>query len=118
MGQNVFVLTSLIDNNEWRPVAVVTDEHVAAQWIKEGKDNDWIPFELNDVSTTSMSKGNITPFRPNKTNPTAQVMRDTIANLQTANKDLQEIVQELTDRLTALSKRKRGTGNPLLQKEE
>ncbi len=121
MGQTVYVLTSLLaEGNEWRPVAVVTDENVAEQWIKEGRDNDWIPFELDDVSTTVMSKGNVTPFKPKAPQPTTDAMREAMANIQQANTQLQELVEELTEQLQAeRKKKKRGTAkNPLLQKQE
>lgn len=113
----VYVLTTMVEGNEWRPVAVVTDENVAAQWIREGKDNDWIPLELDDVETTSMAKGTLTPFRPIPKKPTEDALQQTVANLETANKELKDLVEELTDRLKKQTK-KRGNINPLLQKQE
>jgi hypothetical protein len=55
----LFVLTA-IENKEERPVAVVDNEQTANNWVQEGKNHNWIPFELNDVS----GLGTYTPFKP------------------------------------------------------
>jgi hypothetical protein len=115
MSNVVYVLTSLMEGNEWRPVAVVTNEHVAEQWIQSGKDNDWILFELGDLSTTGLSKGQVTDFKPKPTQPTEKAMRDTISNLQTANAELKGLVDQLVERLKS-KKRSSSASNPLLKK--
>src|SRR5579863_4710147 len=55
----LFVLTA-IENKEERPIAVVDNEQTANEWVQEGKNHNWIPFELNDVS----GLGTYTPFKP------------------------------------------------------
>jgi hypothetical protein len=94
---------------------------VADQWVREGQNNDWIPFELDDVSLTGLSSGSITPFKPREGVPNEekieQVRRDTIQKLQDSNKQLQETVQSLMDRVQLLQGKKRGSfENPLLKK--
>jgi|SRR5271157_989270 len=116
MGQPIFVLTTIVDNGENRPVAVVTDENVANQWVREGNDNDWIPFELDDVETTSLAKGTVTPFKPKPAQPTVEAMQEAMTNMQRANTQLQDLVEKLTEQLKQKNK-KRGSMNPLLQKE-
>lgn len=58
MGETVYVLMHMTvhkDEKEWRPVAVVDQEHqsIAHQWVSDGPNNDWIPLELNDISTAT-----------------------------------------------------------------
>ncbi len=117
-GQTVYVLTTIVEGGENRPVAVVTDEHVADQWIREGKDNDWIPLELDDIETTSMAKGTVTPFKPKPKQPTEDAMRQAMANLETENRELKELVAELTERLQEKSKKRGSVKNPLLKKAD
>jgi hypothetical protein len=115
---DVFVLTSIV-GSEQRPVAVVTSEHTANQWVQSGNNNDWIPFAVDDLSLTGMADKSLTPFRPKKAPPvgeTEQVRRDTIKNLTDSNTQLQQMVQTLTERLQKLQGKK-GSENPLLQKE-
>ncbi len=116
MSQTVYVLTTLMEGNEWRPAAVVTNEHVAEQWIQSGKDNDWILFELDDLSTTGLSKGQVTDFKPRPTQSTEKAMRDTISNLTTANAELKGLVDQLVERLQQKTPKKRSSANPLLNR--
>ena len=118
MGQVVYVLTTLMEGNEWRPVAVVTNEHFAEQWIQSGKDNDWILFELDDISTTGLSKGQVTEFKPKPMQSTEKAMRDTISNLTTANAELQGLVDQLVERLKTTQKKRSSATNPLLRNVE
>lgn len=107
MGQDVYVLTSLIGegkNREWRPVGVVTNLDTADQWVKSGNSNDWIPFELDDVSLTSAVSGNITPFRPTKPIPDQEKMLEYVQRLEATNQKLLGLVQQL-------QKAKRGAYN-------
>ena len=119
MGSTVYVLTTLMEGNEWRPVAVVTNEHVAEQWVQSGNDNDWILLKLDDLSVTGLSKGQVTDFKPKPTQPTEKAMRDTISNLQTANAELKGLVDQLVDRLKKTpKKRSSSASNPLLRPSE
>lgn len=117
MAGTVYVLTTIVEGGDNRPVAVTTDEHVANQWVRNGNDNDWIPFELDDLSTTGMGKGQVTQFKPKpKSTPEAAVI-EMNQSLQKSNKDLQEIVQLLQQRLKMYERLqgKGGSANPLLK---
>src|SRR5208337_3159241 len=95
VSQTVYVLTTLI-GNEWRPSAVVTSEYTADQWVQSGNDNDWISFDIDDLSLTGMGDKSVTPFKPKQAPPvgeTEQVRRDTIKNLQDSNAQLQKMVE-------------------------
>jgi hypothetical protein len=116
---DVFVLTTIV-GNEQRPVAVVTSEHSANQWVQSGNDNDWIPFAVDDLSLTGMADKSITPFKPKVAPPineSDQVRRDTIKNLTDANTQLRGMVETLAERLKKLQGKKGAFENPLLQKE-
>ncbi len=116
-GQTVYVLTTIVEGGENRPVAVTTDEHNANQWVRSGNDNDWIPFELDDLSTTGMGKSQVTQFKPAPKVPSEQAIEQTNASLAQANKDLKEIVQLLQHRLKLHEKMqgKSSSTNPLLE---
>jgi hypothetical protein len=64
----VFVLTAKMAKDaggEWRPIAVVDDQHTADEWVKANrKVNDWISFQVNDLSMTDMAQGARTQFKP------------------------------------------------------
>jgi len=115
MGQPIYVLTTLVEGNEWRPVAVVTDEYVADQWIREGKDNDWIPLELDDLSTTGMAKAEKTPFKPRKPKPNDQAQQNINDQLMKANVQLKQLVEDLTEKLKSMKPKRGAASNPLLQ---
>ncbi len=116
----VYVLSMLIEN-ELRPVAVVTDEHVAEEWGRQNENNDYILFELDDLSLTGM--GSAAPFKPTPKPPAATpneaeaIRRDTIKKLKDSNTELQETVKNLIAEVKRLQGKKRGAMNPLLQKE-
>lgn len=116
MGQTLYVLTTLMEGNEWRPVAVVTNEHVAEQWVQSGDNNDWILLELDDLSVTGLSKDQVTDFKPKPMQPTEKAMRDTISKLESANKELTGLVDELAARLQKTQKKKSSAKNPLLKR--
>jgi len=121
MGQTVYVLSTIIEGGENRPVAVVTNEFTAEQWIQSGNNNDWIPFELDDISTTAIAKDHVTPFVPKKPTPSEQAVQDTMNQLVQANKKLMEAVELLQaklDKTNKAQKRKGGSENPLLKKTE
>src|SRR5271157_3148238 len=99
MGQTVYVLTTLMDNSEWRPTAVVTDEYTADQWVRSGNNNDWIPFELDDLSTTGGSKGQMTPFKPSPKKQTDPAQAEMNSQLMKANEQHKQLVIDLNERL-------------------
>jgi hypothetical protein len=97
MGEMVYVLTSLVEKKEWRPVAVVDGNSldVANQWVAVSKNNDWIPLEMNDMSLTGL--GDMpggTNFKPLPT-PTVD---ESMQSLQAANARLVRIVQQLAEK--------------------
>lgn len=114
---SVYVLTTIVEGGENRPVAVVTDEHIANEWVRSGNDNDWIPFELDDLSTTGMAKSTVTQFKPKPKSNSEDALAQMNQNLQKSNADLQEIVQLLQHRLKLYEKMqgKSGSTNPLLE---
>lgn len=116
-GQTVYVLTTIVEGGENRPVAVTTDEHNANEWVRSGNDNDWIPFELDDLSTTGMAKTQPTQFKPRPKLENEEAIAQTNQNLQKANADLQEIVKLLQHRLKLYERMqgKSGSVNPLLK---
>ncbi len=111
----VYVLTTLIET-EQRPVAVVTDEHVADEWGRQGDNNDWILFELDDLSLTGM--GSAAPFKPTPAPPESDY-RDTIKIQEESITKLRGLVETLMKKVEQLQGgKKRGAyKNPLLQKE-
>jgi ribosomal protein S16 len=117
---DVFVLTTTV-GNEQRPVAVVTSEHAADQWVQSGNDNDWIPFAVDDLSLTGMADKSVTPFKPKpmpKIDDVQKMRRDTIESLKESNAQLQKTVEQLIEKIQQLQTKKRGSfENPLLQKE-
>jgi hypothetical protein len=117
----VYVL-SMLNENELRPVAVVTDEHVAEEWGRQDDNNDYILFELNDLSLTGL--GSAPPFKPGPKlptpalNETEAMRRDTIKTLKEANAELRKTVTILMDQVKQLrGKKKESSTNPLFQKE-
>lgn len=120
MGQTVYVLTTLI-GNEWRPSAVVTSEYTADQWVQSGNDNDWISFDIDDLSLTGMGDTSVTPFKPKpmpKIDDVEKMRRDTIQKLKDSNAQLQKTVESLIEKVQQLQGKKSGAfENPLLHKE-
>jgi len=117
-GQDVFVLTSILENGENRPVAVTTDEHVANEWVRAGNDNDWISFTLDDLSTTGLAK-EVTPFKPKQKMPAEEAIKNINDQLVKQNQELQEVVQLLQKRIQMYEKRmgyKSSAENPLFEK--
>jgi hypothetical protein len=124
MPQTVYVLTTLQGEGkgqEWRPISVVTNLDIADQWIKEGKNNDWIPFDLDDVSLTGLSRGSVTPFKPREgvsnEEKIEQVRRDTIQTLRDSNAQLQKTVESLIEKVQQLQKKRAAFENPLLSRQ-
>jgi hypothetical protein len=116
---DVFVLSTII-GSEHRPVAVVTSEYTADQWVQSGNDNDWIPFAVDDLSLTGMADKSVTPFKPKpqpKIDDVEKMRRDTIQALKDSNKQLQQTVESLIAKIEQLQGKKRGSfENPLLKK--
>lgn len=114
MGQTVYVLTTLEGaegkkaNREWRPVGVTTNLDTADKWTASGNNNDWIPFELDDVS----GMGDITPFRPGKPKSDMDKATEYIQRLEAANQKLLKIVEQLQ------KGKKRSAKSSLLKKKE
>lgn len=98
MGQMLFVLTTKLEGKQgYGPVAVTDDEHTANEWVRAGNDNDWIPLELNDLSTTSLGRQPTTfkPVAPKKRNEqTVQQVEQTRQNIQQTNKLLEEALKK------------------------
>src|SRR5208337_1950956 len=88
----LFVLTAIEDKNGERPIAVVDSEQTANKWVKEGKNHNWVPFELNDVS----GLGNYTPFKPAPGSPAEAEMKKREAEQEELVK-LRDLVQRLGD---------------------
>src|SRR5271154_372179 len=106
---DVFVLTTTV-GGEQRPVAVVTSEYAADQWIKSGNDNDWVPFAVDDLSLTGMADKSITPFKPKpmpKIDDTEKMRRDTIQTLKDSNAQLQQTVESLIAKVQQLQGKKK-----------
>lgn len=89
---NVFVLTS-VEGKEERPVAVVDNEKMAEDWVKQNKSNNWIPFEMNDLSLASHEK-QFTPFQ-SKPEPPAVTEQRKREELQKQHSDTEAIRQNI-----------------------
>jgi hypothetical protein len=94
----LYVLTTKLEGqNGYGPVAVVDDEHVANEWIRAGEQNDWVPLELNDLSTTDMAAKTYTRFKPvdpqTRNQQTQHGVERTTKNLQEANKLIEEALK-------------------------
>jgi hypothetical protein len=100
MGQTVYVLTTLEGENEqkkyreWRPVGVTTALDTADKWVSSGNNNDWIPFELDDVSGMEAG-GGVTPFKPGKPTPDQEKLLEYVRRLEASNTKLLKIVDQL-----------------------
>jgi len=95
----VYVLMAPLEGKgQYGPVAVVDDEHTANEWIRAGTDNDWVPFELNDLSTTDLaakSKSTFQPVTPQKRQQqTNESLQQTQKNLTEANRLMQEYMRK------------------------
>lgn len=104
MGQLVYVLMELQQSKgktkEWRPVAVVSNPDLANQWYEYGKDVDWVPLELDDVSY--IGPESLPTFKPRQTTPgeekaiaLSKRMEETIQRLQKIIDDQQAIIAKL-----------------------
>jgi len=91
---DVFVLTALMEDKKTeRPVAVTTKQEVATQWANENKNNDWILFELDDLSLTDLAEGSKTTFRPKPaptTSQTQQQLDEMTRQIEEANRQIEE----------------------------
>ena len=114
----VYVLTTLMGEGkapkEWRPVGVVTTEDVAEQWVAAGNNNDWIPFEVDDLSLTGLS-GDPSTFTPKKPTSTEQKAIEVAKKFEATNARLMKVVEQLQERLGIRSKAPKAS---LLKKKE
>lgn len=100
MGQMVFVLTAKLEgNNGYGPVAVTTSEHAANEWIRAGNDHDWVPLELDDLSTTGMADKQVTNFKPVPAPKRVEQQNTQLEQMKQQVQKLQGIITELTKRL-------------------
>jgi hypothetical protein len=100
-GQTVYVLTTLMTSRsagkvvkEWRPVGVVSSPQTADEWMYQGNDNDWIPLEIDDMSTVE-GQHTVTTFRPKKPVPVENQAEKAIKNVNEINERLIDIVDRL-----------------------
>jgi hypothetical protein len=105
MGQMVYVLMSLESGSnkkvkEWRPVAVVSNPDIAAQWYEYGANVDWVPLELDDVQ--QISPESMPSFQPRKTSPgeeraieLGKQMEATITRMETIINDQNKVIKQL-----------------------
>lgn len=101
MGQTVYVLMQLegkSGDQEWRPVAVVTNPDVAAEWQAMGKEVDWVPLELDDTKHIGPNKAP-TEFKPRKVTPNEQTAQQIVEKQNEQIKRLESIVKRLSKRL-------------------
>jgi hypothetical protein len=107
-GQTIYVLTTLQGvegkkaNREWRPIGVVTSVDVADKWVASGNNNDWIPFELDDMQGLAQ-EGQYTPFKPTPATAPEQ-SNDAKAveiakRLEVSNQRLLKIIEQLQEQL-------------------
>jgi hypothetical protein len=87
-----------MEGGKYGPVAVVDNEHTANEWIQAGNDNDWVPFELNDLSTTDLAAKSKTPFVPvtpkKRQQQTNESLQQTQKNLTEANRLMREYMKK------------------------
>jgi len=110
-----------MENGEHRPVAVVTDEHVADQWGNMTQENDWIPFELDDLSLTSLAADIKTTFRPQPAKPRDEQLRakdEEIAALKKKVLKYEEDMQWALDLMKSRGKGKKRSNSLLDPKEQ
>lgn len=102
MGQNVYVLTTSMTSKdkegkkvkEWRPVGVVTSAQHADEWVSQSDNNDWIPFELDDMSLVT-GEHSVAPFQPKKPLPVDDLTEKAFNNMQAVNDQLVDILEQL-----------------------
>jgi hypothetical protein len=97
----VYVLTTKMAKDaggEWRPIAVVEDQHTADEWVKVSKNNDWIGFEMNDLSLTDMAEGSPLVFHPPPVTPIEEQGKRIAESLQQTNAQLIGIIEQLATR--------------------
>jgi hypothetical protein len=111
MGQQVYVLMSQEGsgkNKAWRPVAVVSNPDLATQWYEYGKDVDWVPLELDDV--THISPGNLPEFAPRKTTPGEEKAVELSKKMEATIQRMQKIIDDQQGLIEKLTKGKKGSG--------
>lgn len=127
MGQTVYVLMQLEGRKgkeDWRPVAVVTNPDVAAEWETQGGKNvDWVPLEVDDVNYLSPGKEesgrhSVPTFRPRQRTQNEQAAEELAAKLQEQNKRLVDIVKRLEKRLGIKEQTPKQPVASLLKKKE
>jgi hypothetical protein len=94
----LYILTTKLEGKQgYGPVAVVDDEHIANEWIRVGGDNDWVPLELNDLSTTGLGVKQTSPFKPvpapRRVDQQSDQAEQTRKTLEEANRLLQNAVK-------------------------
>lgn len=101
MGQMVFVLTTRLEGKgeSYGPVAVVTSEHAANEWIRQGPNNDWVPLELDDLSTTGLAAINPGTFKPTPAPKRVEQQNTQLTQMKEQVQQLQGIIKELSKRL-------------------
>jgi hypothetical protein len=99
----LFVLTSKDKKTGEHPVGVVDNEKQADEWVKASRYNNWIPFELNDLSFADYPES-VTSFRPEKEAP-AETERKKREEAEATVAKLQGMVNKLTEANKTLLKR-------------
>ena len=94
-----YVLTTKMEG-EWRPVGVVdeTQKDLADQWADRSPDNDWIGFEMNDLSMVGLTDRT---FEPKPSVP-AEEKAD---KAETTSRELVQINRQLLGVIEALAKK-------------
>jgi len=121
MGQMVYVLMSLESGSnkkikEWRPVAVVSNPDLAAQWYEYGANVDWVPLELDDVQ--QISPENMPSFQPRQTTPGEQKAIELSQQMEATIKRMEKIMSDqdkVIKRLQRANQQKRGFKAALLK---
>jgi len=91
---DVYVLLGKMESGEMRPVAVTTRVDVANEWGNMLPDNDWVPFELDDLSLTGMTKDIRTEFKQ-KPLPTAPQTQKQLEQIQKQLEEAQRLQEEM-----------------------
>ena len=91
-GERLWVLTTKMETGNYGPVAVVSSESVAIEWIGLSGDNDWYSFLKDDLSATSLAgDGRGKEFVPT---PEEKKMDTTKYRLQNSQRILDQLHQK------------------------
>ena len=111
----VYVLTTLMGEGkgprEWRPVAVVTDHGVAEQWSNSDDANDWILFELDDLSLTYLAESP-KKFEPAPPTPDEQKAEEDRRKAVEIARALEQSNAKLRGMVEEMEKKQRGRRTP------